>query len=110
MSKFTLYWLGWWDLICLMLLVTAIKPFNNMILAVLYIATYNPSSSDNGMFLEDVWDELALLGFDVASELNLVHCPVLVTQEEGSSQSAKLMSQVVSLLLDAQPVAIPEGQ
>jgi hypothetical protein len=65
------------------------------------------------MLLEDIWYESTLLGFDLATELNLVHCPVLawqVAQEGSSQQLANLISQVVSLLLDTQPIIIPEGQ
>ena len=79
------------------------------ILAAPALATCYPTSSDQGVFLEDLWDDAALPGFDPTLDLTLVHCLALAAQE-GFSRSPLLTSRVVSLLLDAQPVILPEGK
>ena len=79
------------------------------ILAAPALATCNPTTSDKGVFLEDLWDEAALKGFDPMLDLTQPHCPVIAAQQ-GFSRSSTVPSRVISLLLDAQPVIIPHGQ
>jgi hypothetical protein len=79
------------------------------ILAAPSIATYDAFSADPGLSFDDIWDESALTGFDLSLALTSMHCPVLAAQE-GYSCSANITSHVESLLLDAQPIFIPEGK
>jgi hypothetical protein len=79
------------------------------ILAAPALATCDPTSSDQGVLFEDVWDETALTGFDLTIDLTTANCPVLAAQE-GFSRSLTVTSRVVSLLLDAQPVLLTQGQ
>jgi hypothetical protein len=43
---------------------------------------------DLGILLADVWDDLAIVGFDAAIDFSVPHCPVLAVQEGYSCTSA----------------------
>jgi hypothetical protein len=81
-----------------------------MILAAPAVVTYNEVSADHGVLLDDIWDETALASFHPSLDVTGVNCPFLVAQE-GYSRAANITShQIESMLLDAQPLLIPEGQ
>jgi hypothetical protein len=63
----------------------------------------------HAVILDDIWDESALVGFNPSLIITRINCPILAAQE-GYSHTANLMSQIKSLLLDAQPLMIPEEQ
>ena len=77
------------------------------ILAAPSMATYDASSTEPGVLLDDIWDELT--GFDPALDLTSVTRPVLAAQE-GYSRAASLAGDITGLLLDAQPILLPKGQ
>jgi hypothetical protein len=79
------------------------------ILAAPALATCDPTTAETGVLLEDLWDETALKGFDPNLDLTSAQCPLLAAQQ-GFSRSSAVTSCVVSLLLDAQPVILPQGQ
>jgi hypothetical protein len=53
-----------------------IPPFIT-ILAAPSMATYDTASTILGVSFDDIWDKIALTGFDPALDLTSVHCPVL---------------------------------
>jgi hypothetical protein len=79
------------------------------ILAAPAVTTYDETSVDQGVILEDLWDDSALAGFDPTLDAPGTNCPVLAAQE-GFSRDPTLTSNIESLLVDAQPLLIPEGQ
>jgi hypothetical protein len=79
------------------------------ILAAPAVATYDVAATDHGVILDDIWDDSALAGFDPSLLTSGVNCPVLAAQE-GYSRATNLTSKIESLLIDAQPLLVPEGQ
>jgi hypothetical protein len=73
------------------------------------VVTYSADAADSGLILDDIWDENALGGFDPALVTSIPHCPVL-TATEGYSRDTTLPMEVEHILLDAQPLLIPEGE
>jgi hypothetical protein len=80
------------------------------ILAAPSMATYDPSSSEPGVSLDDIWDETALTGFDPSLDLTSVTRPLMAATEGYSRATKDLTGQIQDILLDAQPILIPEGQ
>jgi hypothetical protein len=56
-----------------------------------------------------MWDESALKGFDPSLVTSIHHCPILAATE-GYSCDPMLIPTAESLLLDAQPIFLPEGE
>ena len=79
------------------------------IIAAPSMATYDPSSSEPGVLFDDIWDETALTGFDPSLDFTSVTRPIMAATE-GYSRATNLTGQIMALLLDAQPILIPEGQ
>jgi hypothetical protein len=50
------------------------------ILAAPSMATYDPSSSEPGVSLDDIWDETALTGFDPSLDLTSVTRPIMASE------------------------------
>jgi hypothetical protein len=84
------------------------EPFNT-ILAAPSVATYGTSVPDPGLILDDIWEELALQGFDPDLVTSTIHCPILAAQK-GYSRDTSLPAKVEDILLDAQPLLLPEGK
>ncbi len=79
------------------------------ILAAPSVATYRQETTDQGIILDDVWDDTALQGFAPTLVTSVAHCPILAAQE-GYSRDLSLDTQVETILLDSQPLLIPEGE
>ena len=79
------------------------------ILAAPSVVTYRPETTDHGIILDDLWDDSALQGFDPALVTSTAHCPVLAAQE-GYSRDPSLLPTVENILLDSQPLLLPEGE
>jgi hypothetical protein len=79
------------------------------ILAAPSVATYRQETTDQGIILDDVWDDTALQGFAPTLVTSIAHCPILAAQE-GYSRDLSLSTQVESILLDSQPLLLPEGE
>jgi hypothetical protein len=54
-------------------------------------------------------DESTLASFDPSLVTTVINCPILAAQE-GYSWATNLTSKIESLLIDVQPLLIPEGQ
>jgi hypothetical protein len=52
-----------------------------MILAAPSVVTYCQEITDQGLILDDLWDDSTLQGFDPALVMSMAHCPILATQE-----------------------------
>jgi hypothetical protein len=81
------------------------------LLAAPSVATFNPTMGDAGVILDDIWDETALADFRSDLVCTEVHCPVVGAREDFSC-SLQLKPTVVnsSVLQDAQPFFLPEGE
>jgi hypothetical protein len=79
------------------------------ILAAPAVATHDATVMDSGIILDDIWEDSALNGFDPALDTATPHCPILAAQE-GYSRDPTLPSKVENILLDAQPLLLPEGE
>jgi hypothetical protein len=80
------------------------------ILAAPSVVRYRPETTDHGIILDDLWDDSALQGvFDPALVTSTAHCPVLAAQE-GYSRDPSLLTTVENILLDSQPLLLPEGE
>jgi hypothetical protein len=79
------------------------------ILAAPSVVTYHPETTDHGIILDDMWDDSALQGFDPGLVTSTAHCPVLAAQE-GYSRDPSLLTTVENILLDSQPLLLPEGE
>jgi hypothetical protein len=79
------------------------------VLATPSMATYNLSTGDAGVLLDDVWDETVLEAFPPHMDNAKVHCP-LIGAQEGYSCSTKLEPKVFSLLQDSQPLLLLAGE
>jgi hypothetical protein len=79
------------------------------ILAAPSVVTYRQETTDQGIILDDLWDDSALQGFDPALVTSTAHCPVLAAQE-GYSRNPSLKTKVDNILLDSQPLLLPEGE
>lgn len=58
--------------------------------------TYGREPTEQGILLDDIWDEAALRGFDPALVASTQHCPLLTTQE-GYSHDLSLLPNVETL-------------
>ena len=79
------------------------------VLAAPSMATFNTATGDAGIILEDVWDESILAPFQPELNPAELHCP-LIGAQEGFSRNLKMEPKVISLLQDAQPLLLPEGE
>jgi hypothetical protein len=67
------------------------------ILAAPSVATYRQETTDQGIILDDVWDDTALQGFAPTLITSVAHCPILAAQE-GYSRDLLLLTQVEPFL------------
>jgi hypothetical protein len=79
------------------------------ILAAPSTTTFNETTGDVGVTLDDIWDPKVLQAFQPGLDTSQVHCPVVGAQE-GFSRSASFTANVIGILQDAQPLFIPEGE
>jgi hypothetical protein len=79
------------------------------ILATPSVVTYRQETTGQGIILDDLWDDSALQGFDPALVTSTAHCPVLAAQE-GYYRDPSLKTTVENILLDSQPLLLPEGE
>jgi hypothetical protein len=79
------------------------------ILAAPSVVTYRQDMTDQGIILDILWEDAALQGFVPALVTSTAHCPVLAAQE-GYSRDPSLKTTVDNLLLDSQPLFLPEGE
>ena len=79
------------------------------ILAAPSVTTFNDTTGDVGVILDDIWDHTVLHAFHPDLDTSVIHCPILGAQE-GFSRSASLKASVVGILQDAQPLFLPEGE
>jgi hypothetical protein len=87
----------------------AVQPAFITLLAVHLAATYSPGVADAGPIFADIWDEVALADLPKTVDLSVANYPVLGAQA-GSSRSVTILTKVLSLLVDAQHILLPEGQ
>ena len=73
------------------------------------VSTFNALTGDVGVILDDIWDDTVLAAFAPNLVLTDTHCPMIGAQE-GFSRSTKITTSVISLLQDAQPYFLPEGE
>jgi hypothetical protein len=71
--------------------------------------TYRQETTDEGIILDDLWDDSALQGVDPTLVTSTAHCPILAAQE-GYSRDPSLKTTVDNILLDSQPLLLPEGE
>ena len=79
------------------------------ILAAPSVTTFNETTGDVGVILDDIWDPEVFKAFHPDLDTSMVHCPVVGAQE-GFSRSSSFKANVVGLLQDAQPLFLPEGE
>jgi hypothetical protein len=73
------------------------------------VVSFNVTTGDAGVILEDIWDASILEDFQPDVNMENLHCPIIGAQE-GFSRNPKMDPKVVSLLQDAQPLFFPEGE
>ena len=78
------------------------------ILAAPSTTTFNATTGEAGMILDDIWDPLVLKAFHPELDTSMVHCPVVGAQE-GFSRSSSFKANVIGILQDAQPLFLPEN-
>jgi hypothetical protein len=79
------------------------------ILAAPSVVMYRQDTTDQGIIMDDLWEDSALHGFDPALVTSTAHCPVLAAQE-GYSRDPSLKTTVDNILLNSQPLFLPEGE
>jgi hypothetical protein len=87
----------------------AVQPAFITVLAAPSAATYSPGVADAGPIFAEIWDEAALADLPKTVDLSVANYPFLGAQA-GSSRSVTIPTKVLSLLVDAQPILLPEGQ
>jgi hypothetical protein len=73
------------------------------------VATFNATTGDAGVILDDIWDASILENFVPALKTADLHCPIIGAQE-GFSRSLRLDPKVFSLMQDSQPLLLPQGE
>ena len=73
------------------------------------VTTFNATTGDVGVILADLWEDRVLNSLKPDLDPTVVHCPVIGVQE-GFSRSHSFKASVVSILQDAQPYFLPEGE
>jgi hypothetical protein len=87
----------------------AVQPAFITVLAAPSVATYSHGVADAGPIFADIWDDAAIADLPSSVDSSIANYPVLGAQA-GSSRSVTLPTKVLSLLVDAQPILLPEGQ
>jgi hypothetical protein len=73
------------------------------------VVTFNTTTGDEGVILEDIWDASILADFQPALTTSDVHCPIIGAYE-GFSRALSLDPKVFSLMQDSQPLLLPQGE
>jgi hypothetical protein len=79
------------------------------VLAAPSVVTFNSTTGDAGVTLDDLWDTSVLANFQPHLQPAELHCPIIGAQE-GFSRSSKTEAKVFSLLQDSQPLLLPNGE
>jgi hypothetical protein len=79
------------------------------VLAAPSVVTFNSTTGDAGIILEDIWDTSVLANFEPHLKPADLHCPIIGAQA-GFSRSLKMDAKVFSLLQDSQPLLLPTGE
>jgi hypothetical protein len=79
------------------------------VLAAPSATTFNETTGDVGMILDDIWEPSVLQALHPDLDTSVVHCSVVGAQED-FSRSLSFKASVVGILQDAQPLFLPEGK